>query len=111
MERQNCFGRDHEVREPTLTRNNLEGVKISDKKELQGNSERSQPTETKEDAEARNDVRSMEVDFIHRHHVEPQVKLFVPKEETFRIPLKCIDVTRTSHTNLDRKEKLEKLLA
>ena len=32
---------------------------------------------------------------------EPQVQLFVPKEETFRIPLKYIDVTRSTHTDLD----------
>ena len=69
--------------------------------ELQGNSERSQPTETKDDAEARIDFWSMERDFIYRHHVEPRVQLFVPKEESFPIPLKYIDVTRTTHTNLD----------
>ena len=68
---------------------------------LMGNSERSQPTETKDGAEARNDFWSVEGDFIHRHHVEPRVQLFVPKEETFPIPLKYIEVTRTTHTNLD----------
>ena len=29
-----------------------------------------------------------------RHQNEPRVQLYVPKEETFPIPLKCIDVTR-----------------
>ena len=71
------------------------------REELQGNSERSQPTETKDDAEARNDVWSMEGDFICRHHVETRVQLHVPKEESFPIPLKYIDVTRTTQTNLD----------
>ena len=70
------------------------------REELQGNLERSQPTETKDDAEARNDFWSMEGDFIYRHHVEPQVHLYVPKEESFPIPLRCIDVPRM-HTNLD----------
>ena len=71
-------------------------------KELQGNSERSQPTdERKDDAE----VWSMEGDFIHRHHVEPRVQLHVPKEETFPIPLKYTDVTKTTHTNLDVKQE------
>ena len=44
--------------------------------------------------------------FIYRHHVEPRVKLYSPKEESFPIPLKYINVTRTTHTNLDvKKEK------
>ena len=71
------------------------------REELQGNSERSQPTETKDDAEPRNDFWSMEGDSIYRHHVEPRVQLSVAKEETLPIPLKYIDVTRTTHTNLD----------
>ena len=40
-------------------------------------------------------------DFIHRNHVVPRVKLYVPKEESFPIPLKYIDVTRTTHPSLD----------
>ena len=43
--------------------------------------------------------------FIYRHHVEPRVKLYSPKEESFPIPLKYIDVTRTTHTNLDVKQE------
>ena len=42
---------------------------------------------------------------MHRHHVEPRVKLYSPKEESFPIPLKYIDVTRTTHTNLDVKQE------
>ena len=34
-------------------------------------------------------------------HVEPRVKLYSPREESFPIPLKYIDVSRTTHTNLD----------
>ena len=33
--------------------------------------------------------------------MEPRVKLYVPIEESFLIPLKNIDVTRTSDTTLD----------
>ena len=40
-------------------------------------------------------------EFIYRHHVVPRVKLYVPKEEPFPVPLKYIDVTRTTHTSLD----------
>ena len=33
--------------------------------------------------------------------MEPRVKLYMPKEESFPIPLKYIDVTRTTHASLD----------
>ena len=36
-----------------------------------------------------------------RHHIEPRVQLYMPKEETFPIPLKYIDVTRSTYTDLD----------
>ena len=55
--------------------------------------------------EARNDFWSMSGSFIYRHHVEPRVKLYSPREESFPIPLKYIDVTRTTHTNLDVKQE------
>ena len=38
---------------------------------------------------------------MYRHHVEPRVKLYPPREESFPIPLKYIDVSRTTQTNLD----------
>ena len=56
--------------------------------------------------EAMNDFWSMSGSFIYRHHVEPRVALHSPREESFPIPLMYIDVTRTTHTNLD--VKLEK---
>ena len=43
----------------------------------------------------------MSGNFIYRHHDEPRVKLYSPREESFPIPLKYIDVSRTTHTNLD----------
>ena len=55
--------------------------------------------------EAINDFRSMSGNFIYIHHVEPRVKLYSPREESFPIPLKYIDVTRTTHTNLDVKQE------
>ena len=39
------------------------------------------------------------------HHVEPRVKLYSPREESFLIPLKYIDVSRTTHINLDVKQE------
>ena len=65
-----------------------------------------QPQDSLPDAgDARNDFSSMSGSFIHRHHVEPRVKLYSPREESFRIPLKYIDVSRTTHTNLDVKQE------
>ena len=55
--------------------------------------------------EAINDFWSMSGNFIYRHHVEPRVKLYSPREESFPIPLKYIDVSTTTHTNLDVKQE------
>ena len=51
--------------------------------------------------EAINDFWSMSGIFIYRHHVEPRVKLYVLRKESFPIPLKYIVVTRTTYTSLD----------
>ena len=51
--------------------------------------------------QARNDFWSISGNFIYRHHVEPRVKLYVPTEESFLVPLKYIEVTRTTDTTLD----------
>ena len=56
---------------------------------------------TTDDSEARTDFWSIQGDFIYRHQNEPRVQLCVPKEETFPNPLKDIDVTRSSRTDLD----------
>ena len=67
---------------------------------------RPQPHDSLPDAgEAINEFWSMSGSFIYRHHVEPRVKLYSPREESFPIPLKYIDVTRTTHTNLDVKQE------
>ena len=55
--------------------------------------------------EAINDFWPMSGNFIYRHHVESRVKLYSPREESFPIPLKYIDVSRTTHTNLDVKQE------
>ena len=66
-----------------------------------------QPHDSFPDAgEVRNDFWSSSGNFKYLRHVEPRVKLYSPREESFPIPLKYIDVTRTTHTNLD--VKLEK---
>ena len=53
------------------------------------------------DGEARNDFWSTSGNSFYRHHVEPRVKLNVPRETSFPIPLKYIDVIRASSTSLD----------
>ena len=55
--------------------------------------------------EAINDFWSMSGNFTYRHHVEPRVKFYPPREESFPILLKYIDVSRTAHTNLDVKQE------
>ena len=64
-----------------------------------------QPQDSFPDAgEAINDFWPMSGSFKHRHHVEPRVKLYSPREESFLVPLKYIDVSRTTHSNLDVKQ-------
>ena len=80
-------GRDYEFQESTLRREhtarreNLSG-------ESQGDKEEFQPEETKDDGETQEDFWSIQGDFIYRHHIEPRVQLYVPKEESFPVPLK-----------------------
>ena len=69
--------------------------------EVQGELGESQPTETKDDAGAWRHFRSVQGDFIYRHHIEPRVQLYVPKKETFPPSLKYIDATRSTYTDLD----------
>ena len=53
------------------------------------------------DGEVRNDFLSNTESYIYRHHVEPRVKLHVQREEIVRIPLRYLDVSRTTNTDLD----------
>ena len=99
-------GGDQALRTSTLVRHRpIQGESNID---FLGESEGSlpQPHDSFPDAgEAINDFWSMSGSFIYRHHVEPRVKLYSPREESFLIPLKYIDVSRTTHTNLDVKQE------
>ena len=99
-------GGDQDLRTSTLARHRpIQGESNID---FLGESEGSlpQPQDSLPDAgEAINDFWSMSGSFIYRHHVEPRVKLYSPREESFPIPLKYIDVSRTTHTNLDVKQE------
>ena len=90
-------GRDQGIRKSILTRDQL--VRSEDQRPSGKFGEVS--TNRRNQKEARNVLKSLEGHFIYRHHVEPRVQLYVPKEETFTIPLKYINVTRITHTNLD----------
>ena len=100
------LGGDQDLRTSTLVRDRpIQGESNID---FLGESEGSlpQPHDSLPDAgEAMNDFWSMSGSFIYRHHVEPRVKLYSPREKSFPIPLKYIDVTRTTHTNLDVKQE------
>ena len=100
------LGGDQELRTSTLIRHRpIQGESHIN---FLGESEGSlpQPQDSFPDAgEAINDFWSMSGSFIYRHHVEPRVKLYSPREESFPIPLKYIDVTRTTHTNLDSQAR------
>ena len=102
----NLSGRDQELRTPTLIRDHP--IRGEGHVDFLGESEGSlpPPEDSLPDAgEAMNDFWSVSGNFKNRHHVEPRVKLYSPREESFPIPLKYIDVTRTAHTNLDVKQE------
>ena len=99
-------GGDQELRTSTLVRHRP--IQRESTIDFLGDSEGSlpQPQDSLPDAgEAIHDFWSMSGNFINRHHVEPRVKLYPPREESFLIPLKYIDVSRTTHTNLDLKHE------
>ena len=55
--------------------------------------------------EAIDDFWSMSGNFIYRHHVETRVELYSLREESFPIPLKYIDVSRTTQTKFDVEQE------
>ena len=106
MERIKLPGKDQKLRTPTLIREHP--IRGEGHVDFLGESEGSlpPPQDSLSDAgEAINDFWSISGNFIHRHHVEPRVKLYSPREESFPIPLKYIDVSRTARTNLDVKQE------
>ena len=101
-------GRDYEFLESTLRwERTVESEDLSGG--LQGKSEERQLTEPTDNDEARNDFGSAQGHFINCHHSEPRVQLYVPKakEETFPIPLKIFDVTRSTQTNVMQEKRID----
>ena len=106
MDESNTLGGDQDLRTSTLIRQRP--IRGESHLDFLGESDGSLPPphDSFPDAgEALNDFWSMSGNFIYRHQVEPRVKLHSPREESFRIPLKYIDVSRTTHTNLDVKQE------
>ena len=58
-----------------------------------------------DEGEARTDFWSISGNYIYRHHVESRVRLYVPREESFPILPKYIDVTRSTHADLDVQQE------
>ena len=98
MDESKLPGGDQELRTSTLIRHRP--IRGESHVDFLGEPEGSlpQPQDSFPDAgEAINDFWSMSGNFIYRHHVETRVKLYSPREESFPIPLKYIDVSRTTH--------------
>ena len=78
-------GGDQELRTPTLIREH--SIRGEDQRDFLGESGGSPsplPQDSLSDAgEAISDFWSMLGNFIYRHHVEPRVKLYSPREESF----------------------------
>ena len=96
-------GGDQELRTSTLIRDHP--IRGKGHVDFLGESEGS-PSPPLQDSypdagEARFDIWSMSGNFKNRHHVEPIVKLYSLRGESFPIPLKYNDVSRNTHTNLD----------
>ena len=107
--RKKFVGGDQELRTSTLLRDHpIRGESHVDFLGESGGSLQPPHDSFPDAGEAINDFWSMSGNFIYRHHVEPRFKLYSPREESFPIPLKYIDVSRTTHTNLDVKQ--EKLI-
>ena len=92
------IGGDQELRASTLIREHP--IRGEGQRDFLGESEGSLPPphdSFRDAGEAINDFWSMSG--------KPRVKLYSPREESFLIPLKYIDLSRTTHTNLDVKQE------
>ena len=100
------LGGDQDLRTSTLVRHRpIQGESSIDfLRESEGSLPQSKDS-LPDAGEAINDFCSMSGSFINRHHVESRIELYSPRKESFPIPLKYIDVSRTAHTNLDVKQE------
>ena len=96
-------GEDQDLRTSRLIRDSPDRGEEQDilRGEPEGSSSTPRQDSSWYDGAAESDFWSISGDLKNRHHVEPRVKLYVPTEESFPIPLKYIDVTRTNDITLD----------
>ena len=96
------LGGDQELRTSTLIRDHP--TQGEGRRDFQGELEGSPPPSPRESlpdaGEAIHDFWSMSGNFENRH-VETRGNLYSQREESFPIPLKCTDVSRTTITNWD----------
>ena len=94
------LGGDQDLRTSTSIRHRP--IQGESHRDFQGEPEGSPPAPPQDSlpdaGEAINDFWSMSGSFIYQHHVEPRVKLYSPREESFPIPLKYIDVSLHKQT-------------
>ena len=96
----NFVGGDQELRTSTLVRDHP--IRVECQRDFLRESEGSPPALPLDSLpDVGEGLWSISGNSIYRHHVEPRVKLYSPKEESFPIPLKYIDVSRSTQTNLD----------
>ena len=93
-------GGDQTLRTFTLIRDHPE--RGEERKKSSRRTRRSPPPQDSfpDAGEARNDFWSISGKCIC-HHVEPRVKFYVPREESFRIPLWYFDVAMATHATFD----------
>ena len=85
MEKVVLSGGDQVLRTSASIRDNLE--RGEEHEGLRGESDGSHPSDSfPGDSDATDDFWSTSGNCIYCHHVEPRVKLHVPKEESFPIP-------------------------
>ena len=103
MEQSKCLEKIRDLRTSTLIRDCPDRGEEQDnlRGESEGSSSTSRQDSSSYDGETKSDFWSISGAYIYRHHVEPRVQLYVPTEESFLVPLKYIDVTRTTDTTLD----------
>ena len=86
------LGGDQELRTSTLVRERP--IRGEDQKDFLGKSGASPPSPPQDSlpdaGEAGNDFWSMSGNFIYRHHVEPSVEVYSPREELFLFSLKYV---------------------
>ena len=84
---------DNSTRDDANAKEVLTPDRGEEQEHLLGESDRSSSSlfrdASPDDGEARNDFWSISGIYIYRHLVEPRVKLYVPREESFPIPLPC----------------------